>query len=259
VESSERTRKVVMKEHARSESVFIKQLIIFNRYKVCVEIGVFRGGTTKYLCEAAKETSGHVYGFDLWGTHGLNKQFQMQYSQQSVEKILVEEGHNNFTLHKVDTTTQKFKEILLSECPVIDFAFIDGCHSYPGLKNDFDTIYPLLSPTGMIAFHDTLRIDGCREFVLDLRTKYYDGSYDIIDFPWGMGNRRAGLTILSKRQFIAINLPLDERCGSPSTPADIIKREKEWMRLEIQKNVAEQVDTSSIIVDKTNLGKLKKK
>lgn len=249
----------MLKKYSRSESIFMKQLIIFNRYKVCVEVGVFCGETTKHLCAAAKVNGGHVYGFDLWEIHGLNKQFRMPHSQQSVETMLVGEGHSNFTLHRVDTTTEEFKELLLSKCPVIDFAFIDGCHSYPGIKNDFDIVYPLLSPTGMIAFHDTLRIDGCREFVLDLRTQYYDGSYDIIDFPWGFGDRRAGLTILAKRSFPVINMPLDEKCGSPSAPEVIIEREKEWLKSELQKYTAEKIDASSIVVDKTGLGKLNKR
>ncbi len=246
-----------MEEHMRSESVFMKQLIIFNHYKVCVEVGVFGGDTTGYLCSAAKATGGHVYGFDVWGTHGLCNQFQMSHSKKSVEATLRQGGHGNFTLNRVDTTTPKFGELLASQCPQIDFAFIDGCHSYPGLKGDFDVVYPLLSPTGTIAFHDTLRIDGCREFVLDLRTRYYDGSYDIVDFPWGMGNRRAGLTILVKRQFPVINLPLDEKCGSLSSPARILQREKEWLESERQRHAAEQVDISSLIVDIDGLGKLK--
>lgn len=241
----------------RSESSFMRELIVFNRYKVCVEIGVYGGDTTQFLCSAAKQTGGHVYGFDLWGTHGLNNQFTMHHSQTSVADNLNREGHTNFTLNTVDTTKDKFKELLASQCPKIDFAFIDGCHSYPGLKNDFDIVYPLLANTGMIAFHDTLRIDGCREFVLDLRTKYYDGTYDIIDFPWGLGDRRAGLTILAKRQYPILNLLLDERCGSISSPEEIIEKEKAWFEDEQNKNNPPRVDAWSLEIDTDNLGKIK--
>lgn len=255
MEHNRRTREVDMNE--RSESVFMRELIIFNRYKVCIEIGVCGGETTKFLCSATKATGGHVHGFDLWGIHGLNKQFSAQHSQASVEANLTREGHTNFTLKTVDTKTKKFKELLTSQCPEIDFAFIDGCHSYPGLKNDFDIIYPLLANTGMIAFHDTLRIDGCRQFVLDLRTKYYDGTYDIIDFPWGLGNRRAGLTILAKRQYPVINLPLDEKCGSISSPKEIIEKEKAWFKNEQNQHNPSQVDAWSLAIDTNNLGKIK--
>lgn len=246
-----------MEEHIRSESIFMKQFIIFNHYKTCVEIGVFGGGTTGHLCEAAKVTGGHVYGFDLWDIHGLNKQFRMPHSKRSVEQKLKNAGHTNFTLNIVDTTTPKFRELLAIQCPQIDFAFIDGCHSYPGVKNDFDITYPLLSPIGAIAFHDTLRIDGCREFVLDLRTKYYDGTYDIVDFPWGLGNRRAGLTILIKRQFPIIDLPINEICGSPSSPKAIMESEKQWFEIEQKLCNPEKIDASSMTVNTNRLGKIR--
>lgn len=243
--------------YGEDECKFIHSFIVFNHYRVCVEIGVRGGRTTDYLCRATKPFKGHVYGFDCWGIHGLNKQFKNNpMKQQHVEKFLEQKGHVNFTLNTVDTTTPKFRELLLQQCPKIDFVFIDGCHSYPGVKNDFDSVYPLLKPTGAIAFHDTLRIDGCREFVLDLRTKYFDGTYDIVDFPWGFGGRRCGLSLLVKRQFPVVKLPLDEKCGSLSSPKDIITKEQQWFNGERQKNTPLQIDASSLVVDTKNLGKL---
>jgi len=245
----------------RSESVFMQHFITFNRYKVCVEVGVWKGGTTQYLCNAAKATGGHVHGFDAWADHGLKKQFRgtPSISQATVEADLRSKGHSNFTLNTIDSTSEAFKTLITQQCPVVDFAFIDGCHSYPGLKNDFDVVYPLLSPTGTIAFHDTLRIDGCREFMLDLRTKYFDGSYDIIDLPWGLGDRRAGLSLLIKRQFPVVNLPLDEVCGSPSSASQILEQESKWLQAELKKHIPTQVDASSIVVDTSKLGKIPKK
>ena len=40
----------------------------------------------------------------------------------------------------------------------MDFLFIDGDHSYDGVKKDFEMYSPLLAPGGMIAFHDI--VDG---------------------------------------------------------------------------------------------------
>lgn len=39
-------------------------------------------------------------------------------------------------------------------CPQYDFIFIDGDHSYEGVKKDFNLYKRLLSPRGFIAFHD---------------------------------------------------------------------------------------------------------
>lgn len=249
-----------MADDIHDECRFMQQLILFNHCKVCVEVGVRGARTTHYMCHAAKINGGHVYGFDIWAAHGLKKQFSSPQgcSQQVAEQFLKQKKHTNFTLSTVDTTTQAFKDLLDAQCPKIDFAFIDACHSYLGVKNDFDAIYPRLTPTGIIAFHDTMRIDGCREFILDLRTRYYDGTYDIIDFPWGFGNRRCGLSILVKRQYQAIKLPLDEKCGSLSSPEEIIRRETQWFKEEKEKNIPEQVNASTLlnVINIDNLGKL---
>ncbi len=49
-----------------------------------------------------------------------------------------------------DETFEKVKSI----CPQYDFIFIDGDHSYKGVKRDFELYKNLLSPRGYIAFHD---------------------------------------------------------------------------------------------------------
>jgi len=216
----------------RTDSNLLKHLVIFNNRKICVEIGVRGGGTTKELCAAAKQTGGQVFGFDCWTTHGLKKQFQTKQTKAQVAKMLKGHGYNNFTLTQVDTMTPEFPVLLAKMCPKIDFAFIDGCHSYLGIKNDFDAVYPLLANDGIIAFHDTVRIDGCREFILDLRTKYSDGTFDVVDFPWGWGKRRNGLSLLVKRFVAASDIKLDEVCGSLSLPKDIYRKGKEWLKNE---------------------------
>lgn len=206
---------------------FFKEWIILNRYKSIAEIGVATGRTTIELCKAAKHTGGCVYGFDIWEQHGLQKQYKQKGSKESVDKRLKKEGLNNFQLYKVDTTQPDFKKYL-KKIGFFDFVFIDGCHSYSGVLNDFLSIYPLLSDTGTIAFHDTLRIDGCRELMLDLRTKYYDGTFDIINIPWGNEEDRVGISLLYKRSFHTVNIPINQICGAGSlTIEEIYEKEKQ--------------------------------
>ncbi len=44
------------------------------------------------------------------------------------------------------------KEILNGE--KVDFLFIDGDHSYEGVKTDFEMYSPLVKKGGIVAFHD---------------------------------------------------------------------------------------------------------
>jgi hypothetical protein len=195
------------------------------------------------LCRGAKLRGGKVYGYDLWDTHGLNNQFEHWSSKEKCEAYLQSKGHTNFELTKINSRTPEFAELIKSKHPSIDLAYIDGCHSYDGIKNDFDVIYPLLSECGVIVFHDTLKIDGCREFMIDLRTKFFDGTYDLITFPWGsmfysdgnVVNRRTGISVLTKRSFATLDLPIDEQCNLDEHFNDIYVKEEEWYEAELKR------------------------
>ncbi len=221
---------------ARDELDLFYSLIKLNQCKNIVEIGVWSGESTQMLCKAAATTQGHVHGFDLWDTHGLRNQFHHRYSKKTVEKRLHANGLANFSLYQLDTkrNRQQLIDIIQLKCNPIDFCFIDGCHSYEGIHNDFFAIYPFLSTVSIVAFHDTLKIDSCREFILHLRSKYYDGTYDIIDFPYGGGERRVGITLLVKRCYHKVNQPMDEVCNLTDTRTNIINNEKTWFEDQVK-------------------------
>jgi hypothetical protein len=46
----------------------------------------------------------------------------------------------------------------------VDFLFIDGNHSYEGVRRDFEMYGPLVAPDGLIAFHDIDYCDDVRRF-----------------------------------------------------------------------------------------------
>lgn len=206
-------------------SGILSEFILINKSKFIVEIGVCTDNTTVSLCEAASYNNGVVYGIDCWADHGLKNQFSKRGSKKNVEDFIKSKGLYNFELFEKNTYDSDFKDFLKKIIPFIDFAFIDGCHSYKGVLNDFQAVYPLLSNTGIIAFHDTLKIDGCREFVLDLKTKYYDGTYDMFDL-FG-GNNNMGISFLIKKQFPVLGHSINQICGSISSPSEIVNREKE--------------------------------
>lgn len=228
---------VTVEEH----SPFLESLIYLNQCKVIVEIGVAEAKTTSYLCRGAARVDGFVYGYDIWATHGLQNQFQHWSSKEKCETYLRDQHLVNFELTQINSKTPEFHSLIKEKHPVIDLAFIDGCHSYEGIKNDFDAVYNQLSETGIIVFHDTMSIDGCREFVIDLRTKFWDGTFDIVTFPFGsmvygngqVVNRRTGITMLVKRSFATLDLPIDELCNIEDRTQEIYVKEEEWYESEL--------------------------
>jgi len=208
---------------------FFYSLIKLIKAKVIVEIGVDWGSTTRYLCQAALEVGGKVYGYDGWSDYGPNLSWHHSGSKEKITELLKSNNFDNFELHQVNTLTPEFKTFFDNKHNHVDFAFIDADHSYQGIKNDFDIVYPHMSDTGVIAFHDTLRIDGCREFIIDLRTIYNNGTFDVIDFPFGNRDRRVGITLLVKRSYPLLGLEIDEICGSISSKEEIYDKEKRWL------------------------------
>ena len=87
---------------------------------------------------------------------------------------------------------------------------------------------------GIIAFHDTLRIDGTREFIQDLRTIYNDGTYDIVDFPFGNLERRVGVSLLVKRSYPIIDIPIDELCNLTDRKELIYQKEIDYHNTQIR-------------------------
>lgn len=229
-------RKIMAEWSDNCQGPLLKSLIQLNQCKTIVEIGVSCGTSTRWMCEGAKLSGGHVYGFDCWERHGSLMQFEATSTKEDVENYLIENGHEEvFTLNKIDSKSTEFIGMLKQMCPKIDLAFIDGDHSYGGIFNDFSYVYPLLNPEGgIIMFHDTLMIDGCREFIIDLRTIFNDGTFDIVDFPWG-NNNRVGISLLVKRSYPLINLPIFEKSGSPSSHEEIFAKEKSWLKEEIKR------------------------
>lgn len=201
-------------EHA----IYSKLVAAFAEFiqpKTTIEVGVCAGVTTSHLCKV----SGHVFGFDFWD----------ECDKEVVEQILTGMGFNNFTLTRKNTLDSDFPAVLKEKCPVIDFAYIDGDHTYNGILNDFKAVYPLLSETGVIAFHDTNRIDGCREFMLELRAIFSDGTFDIINLlpphdPW-----HYGLSFLVKR---LKPMPIEDISGSKHHAKAIVEMEKVWLEFE---------------------------
>jgi predicted O-methyltransferase YrrM len=131
---------------AQLESEFIKfsKILRSKNIKNILEIGTAKGGTI-YLFSRLANKEANIISVDLklpkW-----KLDFYRMFGQSNQKIFLVEgDSHRKLTLIKV-------KKILKGQ--KLDLLFIDGDHSYKGVKSDFEMYKNLVKKGGVIAFHD---------------------------------------------------------------------------------------------------------
>ena len=100
-----------------------------------LEIGSNYGGTTAGFCRLFK----NVITIDI--KHDPN--FDKLKTRYPGYQYIIGDSKSNDTLNYIKSLGIKF-----------DFIFIDGDHSYEGVKNDYDKFKQLLASDGYIGFHD---------------------------------------------------------------------------------------------------------
>jgi cephalosporin hydroxylase len=135
----------------RSEIEQLAQTIAEQKPRTVVEIGTASGGTL-FLWARLSHPEAIIISIDLPGgpfgggyavwLASLYRSFAL--SRQRIH-LIRGDSHSHETAGQV--------RALLRGRP-IDFAFIDGDHTYDGVKRDFELYSPLLAPQGSAAFHD---------------------------------------------------------------------------------------------------------
>jgi predicted O-methyltransferase YrrM len=116
-----------------------------------MEIGTAKGGTLFLFCQVAspmaKMISADLPGGKFGGGYSSSKnKLYKTFAKANQEIILIRKNtHEIETLDEVKTVLNEQN---------LDFLFIDGDHTYKGVKEDFEMYSPLVRKGGVIAFHD---------------------------------------------------------------------------------------------------------
>ena len=113
------------------------------------EIGVWHGVTTRRL-RAAMAPNGKLYAIDPYPVGRLGFSAQRHIARREVATV------KNGTVHWIRATGADTGRFFASrkKAPV-DFLFIDGDHSYEGLREDWEAWSGLVAPDGIVALHDS--------------------------------------------------------------------------------------------------------
>ena len=137
----------------RSEIMPLAELLQTLSPKNIVEIGTFKGGTLFVWCRSNPQAELFV-SIDLPGGEyggGYDPRRQRLYKE-----FIADRAHTKMVLVQADShlagTLETLKTALQGR--PIDFLYIDGDHTYNGVKKDYDMYSPLVRKGGVVAFHD---------------------------------------------------------------------------------------------------------
>ena len=114
-----------------------------------VEIGVWEGLTTSCLRQAMP-TDAELLCVNPYPTGRLGFSTQQIIARSEVRKI-----PNGRVRWIRSTGAEAGRDYSLSAEGPVDFVFIDGNHSYEGLRADWTVWSPLVGPGGVVALHDS--------------------------------------------------------------------------------------------------------
>jgi predicted O-methyltransferase YrrM len=135
----------------RSELLEYAHLVAKMRPATVLEIGTYRGGTL-FIHSRLASPDATLVSIDLpgspfgrvwrWAHTPIFKRFT---KRGQILHLLREDSHCSQTQATV---------LKLLNGQQIDLLFIDGDHSYTGVRADFEMYSPLVRPGGIVAFHD---------------------------------------------------------------------------------------------------------
>jgi predicted O-methyltransferase YrrM len=159
-----------------------------------LEVGTARGGTL-YLWTQAATDDATIVSVDLpmgdfGGAYPVEKvPFYQEFARPAQQlHLLRKDSHDQQTVLEVRQ---------LFGGGAVDFAFIDGDHTYDGVKADFFNYGPLVRPGGLIAFHDILTRPDMPSIQVDRFWQELKGKYrthDIIGSD--ASGRKIGIGLL---------------------------------------------------------------
>jgi predicted O-methyltransferase YrrM len=113
------------------------------------EVGVWHGVTTCVL-RRSMASGAVLFAVDPYPAGRLGVSFQRRIARRNVARM--DKGRVEWLRM---TGSDAAKYLAENHLGPVDFAFIDGDHSYDGLRSDWEGWSPLAAPGGIIALHDS--------------------------------------------------------------------------------------------------------
>jgi predicted O-methyltransferase YrrM len=163
---------------AFDEAAYLYKVIKGIKSANLVEIGRFKGGGT-LLMAAAMDKNSYLRSYDL---HVKMKEY---FNGESMDKLLYYILEKYKLANRVKVIVGNSHKVETGKEP-IDLIFIDGDHSYNGVRNDFLHWYKKIKFGGSILFHDATKTrpyvtyhEGVGKFVKEIEKEFEKYFYKI--------------------------------------------------------------------------------
>jgi predicted O-methyltransferase YrrM len=125
-----------------TEFAALIRLLSERELNVVLEIGTAHGGTYWTWCRLATPTA-HLVSIDFPGDDEWSARLRRCPRATQAQTLIRADSHDPETIRSLEGLKGS-----------VDLLFIDGDHSYDGVRADFEDYAPLVRPGGLIAFHD---------------------------------------------------------------------------------------------------------
>lgn len=189
----------------RSEILQLLKIIELRAPKYVLEIGTANGGTL-FLFSRVSADNACMISLDLplgpfgGGYPAWKRTFYKSFAKkEQTIRLIRADSHEQATQEKVAAILQANK---------IDLLFIDGDHTYEGVKKDVEMYEPLVKDGGMIVLHDIVsqrEEHGCG---VDRYWNEIKGKKEYQEFVENPDQRGAGLGLIIKGDPVKPNLSI---------------------------------------------------
>jgi predicted O-methyltransferase YrrM len=133
-----------------SSQTIVSEFDVIKKYargkRSAVEIGTYQGVSAAIIAQQL-DPAGKIYCVDPW--------FEIGGKENHLLTIAKRHFKRKGVFGKVVLCQGVIGEVKHMLPDIIDFAFIDGDHTYEGLATDWQALSPRLARSGVICLHDT--------------------------------------------------------------------------------------------------------
>jgi len=145
----------------------LEDLIREHKFKIFVEVGVFRGETCGYLLGHVRDKDFLVYAVDPYVEYNA-------YRKMDFEEIKAEAHYRAFQddrcMHIEKFSTEAAKDFSDGS---VDLVFIDGNHRYKWVVADIASWWPKVREGGILSGHDFWSVKGGKNRGVRYAVKYF--------------------------------------------------------------------------------------